>query len=172
MLVSSAFTARRGVARPRASRPPSRACRRSLALLLALLPAVAACDAGPPAAKPGAGAVAAGAFGYCPRGGADRCVVDGDTFRLDGARIRIADIDAPETHPPRCARERRLGDAATRRLQQLLGEGPFDLVAGRRDTDRYGRKLRIVERDGRSIGAMLVDEGLARPWEGRRRPWC
>ena len=22
------------------------------------------------------------------------------------------------------------------------------------------------------IGAMLVAEGLARPWEGRRRPWC
>lgn len=77
------------------------------------------------------------------------------------------------THPRRIRRVAPANAAsATRRLQQLLGEGPFDLVAGRRDTDRYGRKLRIVERDGRSIGAMLVDEGLARPWEGRRRPWC
>ena len=29
-----------------------------------------------------------------------------------------------------------------------------------------------VMRDGRSIGAMLVAEGQARPWEGSRQPWC
>lgn len=58
------------------------------------------------------------------------------------------------------------------RLQQLLSAGPFTLAPAERDADRYGRKLRIATRDGRSIGAMLVAEGLARPWEGARRPWC
>lgn len=100
-------------------------------------------------------------------------VIDGDTFRYGGERIRIADIDAPETHPPRCAYEAELGERATRRLAGLIGDGRIALrPAGGRDTDRYGRKLRIVERNGRSVGDILVEEGLARPWEGRRRPWC
>lgn len=112
------------------------------------------------------------AFGLCHSGGGTNCVVDGDTFWMQGERIRLADIDAPETHPPRCAREARLGKAATRRLQVLLSEGPVTLQSPGRDTDRYGRKLRIATRGGVSIGERLVDEGLARPWEGRRRPWC
>jgi endonuclease YncB( thermonuclease family) len=100
-------------------------------------------------------------------------VVDGDTFWVGGDKIRIADIDTPETHPPRCAYEAELGERATRRLAALLDEGPFELapIAGR-DVDRYGRKLRIVVRDGRSLGDRLVSEGLARTWTGRREPWC
>lgn len=111
-------------------------------------------------------------FGSCHVGGGTNCVVDGDTFWMDGEKIRIADIDAPETHPSRCADEARLGTAATDRLQVLLNMGPVDLATADRDTDRYGRKLRIVRRDGRSIGAILVDEGLARRWGGSRQPWC
>ncbi|UVO55566.1 thermonuclease family protein [Sphingomonas sp. SUN039] len=111
-------------------------------------------------------------FGSCHTGGGIDCVVDGDTFWMDGEKIRIADIDAPETHPSRCMEEARLGSAATDRLQALLNAGPVELAIADRDTDRYGSKLRIVRRDGRSVGAMLVDEGLARPWEGHRRPWC
>lgn len=111
-------------------------------------------------------------FGQCHTGGGTDCVVDGDTFWIDGEKIRVADIDAPETHPSRCAEEARLGNAATDRLQALLNAGPVTLVSIDRDTDRYGRKLRVVERGGVSLGDMLVNEGLARPWEGRRRPWC
>jgi endonuclease YncB( thermonuclease family) len=99
-------------------------------------------------------------------------VVDGDTVWIQGERIRIADIDAPETHPPRCAEEARLGSAATERLQTLLNQGPVTLEIADRDTDRYGRKLRIITRGGQSLGAQLVDEGLARRWIGRRQPWC
>lgn len=102
----------------------------------------------------------------------ENCVVDGDTFYLGRMAIRILDIDAPETHPPRCALEADLGDRATQRLSRLLSAGPFQLVREGRDTDRYGRKLRRVMRDGRSIGAVLVAEGLARKWTGKRRPWC
>jgi endonuclease YncB( thermonuclease family) len=101
------------------------------------------------------------------------CVIDGDTFRFQAETIRIADIDAPETHPPRCALEAQLGERATRRLQELLSAGPFELRrAGSRNTDRYGRKLRRVTRGGRSLGQVLVSERLAREWTGRRRPWC
>jgi endonuclease YncB( thermonuclease family) len=54
----------------------------------------------------------------------------------------------------------------------LLAAGPFELRMLGRDVDRYGRKLRVVVRDGRSLGDQLVAEGLARTWTGRREPWC
>lgn len=112
-------------------------------------------------------------FSFCHTGGGTNCVVDGDTIWLDGAKIRIADIDAPETHPPRCGHEADLGGRATNRLQQLLNSGPVTVtISGGRDEDKYGRKLRIIKRDGQSVGDILVSEGLARPWEGHRRPWC
>ena len=111
-------------------------------------------------------------YPLCSRAIRRNCVVDGDTFYLAQDKIRIADIDAPETHPPRCAREADLGDRATVRLSQLLSAGTFQLAVADRDRDRYGRKLRIVTRNGRSIGDQLVSEGLARTWAGRRQPWC
>lgn len=111
-------------------------------------------------------------FGYCHSGGGTNCVVDGDTFWFEGEKYRIADIDTPETHPSRCAEEAALGRAATQRLQDWMNAGAFSLDSAGRDTDRYGRKLRIVTRGGASVGAVLIGEGLARPWEGKRRPWC
>ena len=82
------------------------------------------------------------------------------------------DIDAPETHGPRCAEEAALGARATQRLKQLMNAGPFSLESGDRETDRYGRALRVVTRGGQSIGEILVAEGLAREWDGARHPWC
>ena len=112
-------------------------------------------------------------FGSCHAGGGINCVVDGDTFWMGGEKIRIADIDTPETHPALCAREAALGKAATKRLRSLLNAGPFSLQSIDRDTDRYGRKLRIVVRGGVSLGDVLVSEGLARPYQGGyREGWC
>lgn len=100
------------------------------------------------------------------------CVVDGDTFHLDGIKIRIADIDTPELKG-RCEWEIVKAEEARGRLATLLSEGPFEIVPiGDRDEDQYGRKLRIVTRDGTSLGDQLVREGLARTWTGRREPWC
>lgn len=101
------------------------------------------------------------------------CVVDGDTFWLDGEKIRIADIDTPEISEPKCDAEYQLGMKATHRLRDLLNEGAFEVrPIGNRDEDRFGRKLRVVVRGGRSLGDQLVGEGLARTWTGRREPWC
>ena len=99
-------------------------------------------------------------------------VIDGDTFDYAGTRIRIADIDTPEVRG-QCAYERELAARATTRMRTLLVAGPFELQrTGTRDEDRYGRKLRIVTRGGRSLGDQLVAEGLARTWTGRRETWC
>ena len=111
-------------------------------------------------------------FGFCHVGGGTNCVVDGDTFYLDGQKIRIADIDAPETHDYGCASELERGQRATQRLQEMLNSGGVRLATMDRDTDRYGRKLRTVEVNGTGVGDALVSEGLARPYAGGRRPWC
>jgi endonuclease YncB( thermonuclease family) len=112
------------------------------------------------------------AFSLCNGASRINCVVDGDTFWFKGEKIRIADIDALEISPPRCSREAELGEAAKRRLLALLNGGEFTLERGWRDEDRYGRKLRTVTRDSVSLGGQLVTEGLARRWDGARRPWC
>ncbi len=114
----------------------------------------------------------AAAFALCPQGPRTTCVVDGDTFWLDGEKVRIADINTPETHGAKCPRERALGQAATRRLIVLLNAGPFTLEPSARERDRYGRLLRVVVRRGQNIGSTLVAEGLAEPWRGRRSSWC
>jgi endonuclease YncB( thermonuclease family) len=100
-------------------------------------------------------------------------VIDGDTFDYRGMRVRVADIDTPEV-AGQCAAETALAARATRRMRALLTAGPFELdrLPTGRDEDRYGRKLRIVTRGGRSLGDQLVAEGLARTWTGRREPWC
>lgn len=115
-----------------------------------------------------------GRFSTCHGGHRVNCVVDGDTFWYRGHKIRIADINTPEVSSPGCAREAALGAAATRRLIQLLNAGPFTVRVAYRDrtTDRYGRDLRVVSRNGESIGLVLVREGLAETWKGRRGNWC
>ena len=114
-----------------------------------------------------------GQFTLCSRGNRMQCVVDGDTIYYGGLKIRLEDIDAPETYQHKCDSELALGNRATNRLLELINSGPFELVnRGGRDEDRYGRKLRTVERNGRSLGEILIAEGLARRWDGARHSWC
>jgi endonuclease YncB( thermonuclease family) len=111
-------------------------------------------------------------FAHCAGPLRVNCVVDGDTFWYRGAKIRVADINAPETSQAHCAAEARLGAQATRRLTELLNAGPFTLAPVERETDVYGRRLFVVTRRETSLGATLEAEGLAEPWRGRRSNWC
>jgi endonuclease YncB( thermonuclease family) len=143
---------------------------RALALL-ALVP-LAAFAADPPHSPDREAA----RFGPCAGSHRVTCVVDGDTFWFRGAKVRLADINAPEVSRPACLREAELGRRATLRLTALLNAGPFTLAPNsdgtRRDHDRYGRLLRTAIRDGASLGDAMVGEGLAEPWKGRRGNWC
>jgi endonuclease YncB( thermonuclease family) len=112
-------------------------------------------------------------FEKCTGGHRIACVIDGDTLWIDGTKVRIADIDAPEISEPRCASELALVNRATERLIELVNQGPFEMrVWPGHDKDGYGRALRVLVRDGHSLGDILVSEGLARTWSGRREPWC
>ena len=98
----------------------------------------------------------------------ENCVVDGDTFWMDGEKIRIVSLDTPEMEG-RCDYESDLAVRARDRLQELLNDG--DVALDRGGVDRYGRTLAIVI-VGEPVDEVLIRGGLARPWSGRRRPWC
>lgn len=117
-------------------------------------------------------------FTRCGPGRGHACVIDGDTFKIGERKVRIIGIDSPETHPSRCAEEARLGEAATVKLQELLNQGPFEMV-GRIDDmkDRYGRDLRAVQRKlpnggTQSIAAEMREAGLAHRYVGFKTGWC
>ena len=104
------------------------------------------------------------------RGEANLYVIDGDTISIGGQRIRIAGIDAPETHPPRCMEEARLGLAATQKLKQLLDSGT--VTTSGIGHDQYGRELRSVQVNGQDVGEAMIGAGVAREYGRGRRPWC
>lgn len=98
-------------------------------------------------------------------------VIDGDTFTMGAERIRIAGIDAPETHPPRCMEEARLGLAATQKLRDVLSSGTVTLSGTIHD--KYGREVREVRVNGQDVGEAMIGAGLARSYNGKlRQGWC
>ena len=125
---------------------------------------------GPLAAPP---EVVSATFTSCGPGRGPACVVDGDTFKLGDRKIRITGIDAPEVAAPKCAEEAALARESADRLRVLLNEGEFEMIAHRlQQQDRHGRSLMVIRRDGRSIGAQLIKEGLAHRYIGSKRSWC
>jgi micrococcal nuclease len=99
--------------------------------------------------------------------------IDGDTYECSGARIRLEHIDAPELHA-RCAAELDAARAARAFAQAALdGAREIRIEIGRRAKDRYGRTLARVVIDGRDLGELLIEAGLARSYHGERRAgWC
>jgi micrococcal nuclease len=108
-------------------------------------------------------------FEICGPGKRLNCVVDGDTFWYDGEKIRIETIDAPEILG-RCSQEKKLAVKATQRLAQILSRNSFTIE--RSGVDRHGRTLASVSGSSGEAGAILVREGLARPWRGHKEVWC
>jgi len=102
-------------------------------------------------------------------------VIDGDTFEdLDtGDRYRLENIDTPETGSrARCGAERQLGDQATRQARTFITNARSLDVRRTGRVDRYDRIIAFIQIDGRDLGEMMIAEGLARPWRGRREAWC
>jgi len=102
-------------------------------------------------------------------------VIDGDTLRDLSANVtyRVVNIDTPETGSrAQCVAERQLGDRATQRARALVNAAQRVETRDVGRTDRYGRVVAYVVLDGRDLGETLIADGLARPWRGRREPWC
>lgn len=106
--------------------------------------------------------------------GRDRytCVVDGDTVWLDGKNLRLQSYDTPEPYSDICGgqAEVALAHRASARLLQLLNTNAFTVDTA--DTDRYGRTLATIRIEGRDVGDILIEEGLARRWPDGHEFWC
>jgi len=99
-------------------------------------------------------------------------VIDGDTFDLGEERIRIENIDTPETgERAACPYERALAERATVRARELFNAAArIDVISS--GEDRYGRTLATVALDGADVGETLIAENLAVAWRGRQHDWC
>ena len=115
-------------------------------------------------------------------------VVDGDTVRVNGQTYRLVGFDTPESGSlARCERERKLADAATYRLRQLVASRqttfkpvPCSCRPGTEGTQQcnYGRLCARLWADGRDVGGVLISEGLAHSYVcgqtgcPKRQSWC
>ena len=79
-------------------------------------------------------------------------VVDGDTLDLDGARVRLLHIDAPETAQPE-------GPASARHLAGLV-RGRTVTCTGEAE-DCWGRLLAVCTAGGKDLGRTMVAAGEA-----------
>lgn len=93
-------------------------------------------------------------------------VIDADTLQINGERIRILDIDAPEKDQF-C--QQAVGDAtwecgveATFALIDWIGES--DVVCETDRLDRYKRHLAHCTVDGEDLGVWLAESGWAVPF--------
>ncbi len=101
------------------------------------------------------------------------CVVDGDTIWQSGVKMRLLDIDTPETSQAQCDSERALGEQAKLRLQALMARGYRVENSGEKDRTSDHRDLvEIKLSDGRDAGQILLREGLAQPWPNKGNRWC
>ena len=115
-------------------------------------------------------------------------VVDGDTIDADidlgfditiKKRIRLAEIDAPESRTRNLA-EKKAGLASKERLKELLEQAANVFELESTELGKYGRvlgKLHISKLDGRNresitqvcINDILVQEGYAERYDGGKR---
>ena len=131
-------------------------------------PAVAAAATGPLT-----GENFSGKFYFCGTSGLDNCVMSGDTFWYRKTKVVLADIAAPRTEGAACQQERDRGFAAKVRLKDLLSSGRFDLETLKTAGPGVAPAvLRVATRNGRSLGSILVSEGLAKPRMARQQAWC
>lgn len=112
-------------------------------------------------------------------------VVDGDTVMLlqdkgnyhySVLKVRLAGIDAPEKRPrigspKQRAHEKVLAEAATRRLEELIGGQ--EVIIRTEKTGKFGRYLSRIYLPGsieRTVNQVLLEEGHAVVY-GEPRPW-
>ena len=87
--------------------------------------------------------------------------IDGDTIELDGTRIRINGIDAPE-YGQKCGAWD-CGKSAADKMSALLRAGTLRCVI--HGQDGYGRSIATCEAGGKDIGEAMVLSGNAWAFE-------
>jgi endonuclease YncB( thermonuclease family) len=98
---------------------------------------------------------------------ADVRVVDGDTLEVDGEKVRLYGIDAPEAGQA-CTKRGGgtwpCGKAAIGAVERIVAAG--ELACDDRGRDDFGRTLAVCTAGGAELNRALVDDGFA--WSFRR----
>lgn len=104
-------------------------------------------------------------------------VIDGDTIEVCNAsgpeRIRIANLDAPESYRPACAKEKLAGIKAKQAAIQFFVRPSVDLEIKRRIVDKYGRSVADVSVNGIDFRQHMIAEGHGVQWRfNEKHDWC
>jgi endonuclease YncB( thermonuclease family) len=100
-------------------------------------------------------------------------VIDGDTITVDGERVRLMGFDTPEIRSFKCPAEKQLGDQAKARVRSLIDMNGGLTLQYASKNDKYGRRLAQAFVSDWPIGDLLIQEGLARAYNGgKRQSWC
>ena len=97
-------------------------------------------------------------------------VIDADTITVNGKMVHLVGFVAPEMRDAQCKTERDLGDKASRRMRDLVLAGGLDYspvacscpaaTLGKWFCN-FGRACGTLKTNGRNVGDILVEEGLA-----------
>ena len=97
-------------------------------------------------------------------------VLDGDTYECQvdvgfqitiTTKLRLAEIDTPETYRPKTEAERTHGKEATAFVSDLILDKT--IVIRTNKSGKYGRYIAYVEiPDGRDLGTLLVENNLVK----------
>lgn len=109
-------------------------------------------------------------------------IFDGDTFSagvmLDAdveitVRVRLINVDTPEMNG-KCVAEKIMAQNARDLLATLIPRGTVVELENIKDDKYLGRiNANVILPDGRDVGRVMIDSGLARPYSGgKRAPWC
>ena len=109
-------------------------------------------------------------------------IFDGDTFsagvKLDEdveitVRVRLINVDTPEMNG-KCTAEKVMAQSAKDLLFVLIPRGTVVDLKNVKDDKYLGRiNANVILPDGRDVGDILIDSGLARPYSGgKRKSWC
>ncbi|MGE0666609.1 MAG: thermonuclease family protein [Sphingomonadales bacterium] len=105
------------------------------------------------------------ALSFLPAGAAGlsgiASIIDGDTLEINGERVRLFGIDAPESrqHCISAGKQVRCGQAAARALDAFIGNRPISCVA--KDRDGYGRMVAVCRVAEADLNEWLVRRGHA-----------
>ena len=88
-------------------------------------------------------------------------MLDGDTIAVGGVTVRLQGVAAPELDHPNLGIEQEPGGPEAAAFMRRLVEGRVVTceLTGERT---HGREVGVCYRDGRDIGAAVIEAGLAR----------
>lgn len=110
-------------------------------------------------------------------------VIDGDTVQVDASadmppelaaiKVRLRDVDTPETWRPKCDRERRAGKTATAFVKRRIAAAGSILVRDPKWGKYGGRVVANLILDRRTLSDLLIEAKHGRPYTGDKRAgWC